>query len=128
MTPDYQSGFHISGRAYNLTPWALVSVYNQNGGSMGSGIFTAENFALNMETCAVVRIAHAQSYWSASNYYSEPHSSPNADFSKIVWGSNWRDPSGNVQAYVADLGESEPTPPTTTRRASGGGTIAGSLH
>lgn len=112
MMPDYQSGWHLSGRSTSsgTKNWVLYSVYNQNGGSLGTGKFAAENFALNMDTCEVRRIAHAQSYWSSSNYYSEPHSTVNGDFTKIVWGSNWRDQNGAIQAYVAELGNAIPSP------------------
>lgn len=101
---------HTSGRtrSSSLKGWILYSSYDQGGTGLGitspGGTFSVENFAINMDTCEVRRIAHTQSNWNPDNYASEPHSSVNFDFTKIVWGSNWRDQDGMIQAYVAELG------------------------
>lgn len=99
---------HISGRTSGskIKGWILYSTYDQTGSQAGiisdGGTFALENFAVNMDTCEVIRIAHTQSNWSGSNYYSEPHATVNSDFTKIVWGSNWRDQAGTVQAYITE--------------------------
>lgn len=129
MLQDYQPGFHISGRATSedTKNWILFSVYNQSGGSIGSGRFAAENVAINMDTCEVARVAHTQSYWSNTNYYSEPHTTVNWDFTKIMWGSNWRNPAGDVQTYIAELGESsgDTTAPVRSAGSPTGALAAG---
>lgn len=112
MLPQYQY-FHISGRTTSAQRgWILYSTYDQTGAGLGivsdGGTFAAENFAINIDTCEVRRIAHAQSYWSPTNYFSEPHATVNGNFTKIVWGSNWRNQSGTVQAYIAELGSYQP--------------------
>jgi len=104
MVPDLLA-WHVSGRTdtSKLKGWVLYSVYDQTGQSLGNGVFGAELFALNIDTCKVRRIAHAQSYWHSSHYFSEPHAVMNFDFTKVVWGSNWRVQQGLEQAYVSEL-------------------------
>jgi hypothetical protein len=97
------TGLHISGRTTSslLKGWVLLSIYDQDVGGLGSGVFASENIAMNMDTCEVRRIAHTQSYHST--YFTEPHAAVNWDFTKIIWGSNWRNASNPVQTYVAEL-------------------------
>jgi len=108
MLPQSQYN-HVSGRTDGslLKGWVLYSTYDQTGQGKGidipGGILAVENFALNIDTCEVRRIVHNQSNWSYSNYFSEPHASMNGDFTKIIWGSNWRVKSDKVQAYVTEL-------------------------
>ena len=108
MLPQSQYN-HVSGRTDGslLKGWVLYSTYDQTGQGKGidipGGILAVENFALNIDTCEVRRIVHNQSNWSYRNYFSEPHASMNGDFTKIIWGSNWRMKSDKVQAYVTEL-------------------------
>jgi hypothetical protein len=103
MIDDVNVSWHISARNSNLPGWVLFSwYYDCCGLGVGSGIFSAENNAINIETGQVVRLVHNQSA-RESDYFSEPHATVNRDFTKILWGSNWRTPGGPVDSYVIDL-------------------------
>jgi hypothetical protein len=101
MLPGSQ-GYHISGRSHRKS-WILYSTYDTEE-VVAAGVFASEVFAINMDTCEVGRIAHAQSFWGdgSNGYSSEPHASMNFDFTKAVWGSNWQVQNGVVQTYVAE--------------------------
>lgn len=116
---------HISARTTTdlFKGWVLFSTYNQAGTGLGVGTFSEEIFALNLDRCEVRRIAHSESNWAKYSstvpwsYYSEPHASVNWDFTKVIWGSNWRDQAAQIQSYVVDLlplnlrGQPAPVPP-----------------
>jgi len=123
MIPPGINGYHISGRS-KVKSWVLISTYDQNGLGLGSGMFASEIIAMNMDTCQVRRIAHDQSFRGA-DYFAEPHAIMNSDFTKVVWGSNWRVEGGLDQAYVAEWNTAVVSH-TLTYNAGSHGSITGS--
>jgi len=116
----YTMQWHISGRgthgANGLRGWALMSTYSE--GTSGVDCdpqieLCSEIFGLKMDgSNEIRRIAHPQSQdcnpsnSSDCNYYAEPHAAPNRDFTKIMFGSNWRNYTSNgssLNAYVVEL-------------------------
>ena len=120
--PDAQYNYHVSGRTdgSKQRSWVLISIYG-DGSGIGTGIFAAENFAMNVDNCTVRRIAHTQSNFKDGDYYSEPHASMNFDFTKIVWGSNWRVQGADDLAYVAELGTASDSTPAAFSFADAAG-------
>jgi len=84
-------GLHISGRAFRLPGWALVST--QDGDPAAYTWMDDQVFALELEAGGrVVRLAHTHSLVDESreqDYWAEPHASVNPDFTPIVFASNW---------------------------------------
>jgi len=112
------SSWHLSARntigSNNImNGWALLSSYNAVVAAvdqspqvpMGSEIF-AMHFDGSDETR---RIAHAQSCPAEGaggvGYYGEPHATPNRTFTKVIWGSTWRDCSNTaaINTFLVEL-------------------------
>ncbi len=130
LMPDsaYFSGqWHISGRANigvnnPMNGYALGSSYNENAVDMSPQVpMGSEIFALKMDNSNIVyRIAHDQ-VCRAGQYFNEPHATPNRDFTKVLFTSNWRNCTSDgtkTDAYIVELGSggnvSSPTPPPAT--------------
>jgi hypothetical protein len=123
---EYTMQWHISGRgstsSNGLRGWALMSTYGE--GTPGVDCtdpnqqiqqieLCSEIFALKMDgSNETFRIAHPQSQKCSPsnpndcNYFAEPHATPNRDFTKIMFGSNWRTymaDGTNLNVYVVEL-------------------------
>jgi hypothetical protein len=96
------TSWHMSARNNNRPGWVLYSWYIDGIARTGPGIFSLEINALNLDTGEVRRIVHNQSIRN-NDYFAEPHAVVNLDFTKILWGSNWRNSGGPVDTYEADL-------------------------
>ena len=100
-------GFHFSGLAYDLPGWALVSTYS--GGYPDAYTWMDDQvFAVELvEGGGVVRLAHTHSLVDEDlehDYWAEPQASVNADFSRILFTSNWgRSGTEAVETYLIDL-------------------------
>ncbi len=100
-------GFHFSGLAYERPGWALVSTYS--GGYPAAYTWMDDQvFALELEANGrVVRLAHTHSQVDPDqehDYWAEPHASVNADFTRILYTSNWgRSGTEEVEAYMIEL-------------------------
>ena len=99
-------GLHISGRAFNLPGWALISTHD---GDPASYIWMDDSvFAIELKPGGrVVRLAHTQSLVDESlehDYWAEPQASVNADFTRILFTSNWgRSGTGEVEMFMIEL-------------------------
>ena len=100
-------GFHFSGLAYRRPGWALVSTYS--GGYPAAYTWMDDQvFALELVADGrVVRLAHTHSQVDPDqehDYWAEPHASVNADFSRILFTSNWgRSGTEEVDTYMIEL-------------------------
>ena len=100
-------GFHVSGRALRRPGWALVSCYagrrNASNTWMDDQIFAVEL----RRGGRVVRLAHHHSVYDSNqehDYWAEPHATVNADFTRILFTSNWgRSGTENVETYMIQL-------------------------
>jgi hypothetical protein len=105
------NNWHVSMRALGLPGWALISTFAEPAQSTpdipGVAVpLQAEIFALKLDGSGEVRrIAHVQTI--RNDYFAEPHATVNRQFTKIVFGSNWRNtapPSpGSIKAFVIEL-------------------------
>ena len=100
-------GFHFSGLAYERPGWALVSTYE--GGYPGAFTWMDDQvFAVELKAGGrVVRLAHTHSAVNANvehDYWAEPHASVNADFTRVLFTSNWgRSGTEEVDMYMIEL-------------------------
>ena len=100
-------GFHFSGLAYDTPGWALVSTYE--GGYPDAFTWMDDQvFALELKAGGrVVRLAHTHSAVNANvehDYWAEPHASVNADFTRVLFTSNWgRSGTEEVDMYMIEL-------------------------
>ncbi|MBM3152289.1 MAG: hypothetical protein FJZ96_08850 [Chloroflexi bacterium] len=99
-------GLHISGRAYNLPGWVVISTHD---GDPSSYTWMDDSvFAVELEPGGrVVRLAHTQSLVDESqehDYWAEPQASVNADFTRVLFTTNWgRSGTGEVEMYLIEL-------------------------
>ena len=99
-------GFHISGRAFQLPGWVVVSTHD---GDPTSYTWMDDSvFALELKPGGrVVRLAHTHSLVDESmehDYWAEPQASVNPDFTKILFTTNWgRSGTGAVEMYLIEL-------------------------
>ena len=84
-------GLHISGRAFNLPGWALISTHN--GANPSATWMDDQVFAIELKTNGrIVRLAHTYSSVDQEqehDYWAEPQASVNVDFTRIVFTTNW---------------------------------------
>ena len=110
---SYGPQWHISGRgsvsSNGLKGWALVSTYadTQQVDCSPQVIMCGEIIAVKMDNSnTFYRVAHSQSIQCDANgcqYYDEPHATPNRDFTKVIWGSDWRTFSNIMDVYLVEL-------------------------
>ena len=97
-------GFHFSGRALDRPGWALVSTYN--GGYPADATWMDDQvFAVELKPQGrVVRLAHTHSLVDEEqdhDYWAEPQATVDADFSRILFTTNWgRSGSGEVEMFM----------------------------
>jgi len=102
-------GLHFSGRAFDAPGWVLVSTYS--GAQPEAKTWMDDSiFALQLEPGGqVIRLAHTHSLVDEDqehDYWAEPHASPNSDFTRILFTSNWgRSGTGEVETYMIQLPE-----------------------
>jgi hypothetical protein len=99
-------GLHISGRAFNHPGWVLISTHD--GDSASHTWMDDSVFAIELKPGGrVVRLAHTHSLVDESmehDYWAEPQASVNADFTRILFTSNWsRSGTGEVEMYLIEL-------------------------
>jgi hypothetical protein len=94
------TALHVSGKAYKKPGWVLISTYADSGARQWlHGKIFAVQLAKNPR---IVNIAlhHSQS----AKYWTEPHASVNADFTRIAFSSNWGKLSEtDIDTYVVLL-------------------------
>ncbi|MBI3159885.1 MAG: hypothetical protein HYZ26_09835 [Chloroflexi bacterium] len=101
-------GIHISGRALAAPGWALVSVFD---GQPGSSTWMDDQvFAMELKPDGrIVRLAQHHSVVDENqehDYWAEPHASVNADFTRVLFTSNWgRSGTGEIDTYMIFLPE-----------------------
>jgi hypothetical protein len=122
LFPTYDNGshasFHFSGKAYGKPGWVLVSTY----GSVPSrtGVwpwFTNRLFALEL-TALPRAFAVGHHHSNGESYWAEPQATPDRNFTRLVFNSNWdkprdpklaRDAADDVDDYMIVLpGEALP--------------------
>ena len=100
------TGFHFSGCSFSRPGWALVSTYD---GDPGAYTWMEEQvFAIELRPDGrVVRLAHTHSLVDEDqehDYWAEPQASVNADFTRIVFTTNWgRSGTGEVEMFLIEL-------------------------
>ncbi len=100
------TGFHFSGCSFSRPGWALVSTYD---GDPGAYTWMEDQvFAIELRPDGrVVRLAHTHSLVDEDqehDYWAEPQASVNADFTRIVFTSNWgRSGTGEVEMFLIEL-------------------------
>jgi len=100
------TGLHISGRAFKLPGWALVSTYD--GDPISYTWMDDQIFAIELKSNGrVARLAHHHTLYDETqehDYWAEPHASVNQDFTRIVFTTNWgRSGTEGVDMYMASL-------------------------
>ncbi len=95
------SSLHISGKAFERPGWVIVSNYRTR-----SPVYEwFHNTILLVELAANPRIERLATHHSQyAGYWTEPHASPNADLTHVIFNSNWY--SGNptdVNAWQIDI-------------------------
>ncbi|KAF0106786.1 MAG: putative lipoprotein [Anaerolineaceae bacterium] len=99
-------GFHISGRAFDLPGWVVVSTHD--GDPISYTWMDDSVFAVELKPGGrVVRLAHTQSLVDENqehDYWAEPQASVNLDFTRILFTTNWgRSGTGEVEMYMIEL-------------------------
>ena len=96
-------GFHISGRAFQMPGWALISTYDDDPASytwMDDQVFAVEL----KPGGRIVRLAYTHSLVDEDmehDYWAEPQASVNMDLTRIVFTSNWgRVGTDEVEMYM----------------------------
>jgi hypothetical protein len=99
-------GLHISGRAFQLPGWVVVSTHDGDPAAytwMDDSVFAVEL----KPGGRVVRLAQTHSLVDESmehDYWAEPQASVNQDFTRILFTTNWgRSGSGAVEMYMIEL-------------------------
>jgi hypothetical protein len=78
------TGIHISGTAFRRPGWAVVSKY----AGVGTGPHDGQVLAVELQPPGrLFRLAHHRS--SVLDYAAEPHATVNADFTRVVFASDW---------------------------------------
>lgn len=102
-------GLHFSGRSFDAPGWALIST--SSGGHPEDYTWMDDSvFAVELKGGGqVVRLAHTHSLVDEDqehDYWAEPHATVNADFTRILFTSNWgRSGTGEVETYMIQLPE-----------------------
>ncbi len=101
-------GLHISGLAYRLPGWALVSTHDADPTAhiwMDDSVFAMEL----VPGGRIVRLAHTHSVVDDNmeqDYWAEPHASVNPDFTRALFTTNWgRSGTEEVEMYMILLPE-----------------------
>lgn len=95
---------HFSGKAYGAPGWVLVSTYAAS--DTERQWLHGKVFALRLDATAEVRnlAFHRSIVAGGGGYFAEPHASVNQEFSRVIFNSNWDDPSDHdVDAYMVIL-------------------------
>lgn len=95
----------ISGRASSKPGWALASVYSMLGPGETSWLDgTILVFELKSNGM-IARLAMNNSIYAAEDRagWIHPGASPNPDFTRVVFNSNWGSATGEVEAYIIAL-------------------------
>jgi len=99
-------GLHFSGRAFDRPGWALVSTHD---GDPGAYTWMDDQvFAVELKSGGrVLRLAHTHSLVDEDqehDYWAEPHASVNADFTRILFTTNWgRSGTEEVEMFLIEL-------------------------
>lgn len=114
MPHSWMGGYHVSGRVHKgpAAGWVLFSQWN-NSASYAVGWGTAENDAVYLNQAEATPISilnpgvfrRVGLHYSirASDYYAEPHSTTDREFTKVAFGSNWGVAGGADYAFVNEL-------------------------
>jgi len=99
-------GLHISGRAFQRPGWALISTHD--GDPTAYTWMDDSVFAVELKPGGrVVRLAHTHSLVDETtehDYWAEPQASVNADFTRILFTTNWgRSGTGAVEMYMIEM-------------------------
>ena len=97
---DSGTSMHISGKAFNRPGWVVVSTYGEKG---GLNWYRNKVFVVELKADPkILNLAH--DHWSiGGGYWAEPHVSTNRELTKVLFNSNWRDGTENVDAYLIEL-------------------------
>jgi hypothetical protein len=93
-------GSHTTTRNLARPGWAYASFFESN----ENPPYSKEIAAIKLDGSGTVqRLGHHRSTEDTHDYYAEAQPSPSPDGSKVIFASDWGDPSGPIQAYVIDL-------------------------
>lgn len=91
---------HISGKAYRLPGWVLISHYDS--GNAEPQWFNRKLMAVELK--ANPRIRNLGFHRSTGGgYFAEPHASVNQDFTRVLFNSDWGQDDGDIDAYMLHL-------------------------
>ena len=98
------AALHISGKAFNKPGWVLMGTYITT--PQRDGVwpwFTDKLFAIEIApNPRVYNLAYHRVY--SDGYWTEPHSSPNRDFTRLMFNTNWgNESSTDVDDYMIEL-------------------------
>ena len=121
LFPTYVGGtataYHVSGKAYDLPGWVLVSTYANDAATqwLHEKLFAVR---LGAEPRIVNLAQHRSRY---AGYWTEPHASVDRAFTRVLFNTNWGSGSDtDVDAYLValpagalsgDAGGATPPPP-----------------
>ena len=106
---------HLSMRADN-EGWGLISHYNNNGSSVGSP-FENEIFQVATDgSGSVRRIAHHRSVYN--DYFDGPFANISKDGRFVAFSSNWGNPNGRRDVFVAVIPAASTSAPLTCPAAA----------
>lgn len=127
------SALHVSGCAFDKPGWCVVGTYGS--GAAQTGAVYTDDLVMLVELVPtsqrVLRLAHHQTRYS--DYWDEPHSTPNRDLTKILFASDFG--GTNRESYmiglpswaVPNVGEVPPSnlsAPVISGTATPGGTLS----
>lgn len=95
----------ISGRALDRPGWAIASVYGVPAPGQGSWLdSTIMAFELKSDGL-IARLAQNHSIYTdpSETGWVHPSASPNPDFTRVLFTSNWGSSTGEVEAYIIAL-------------------------
>jgi hypothetical protein len=94
---------HVSCRNIKRPGWAYISQFAKDLASDGPKAFYQTVFAVKLDSSkTVMRFAHEQ-HSEVDDYDRSPFAVPNRDGSRVMWRSDWRDGSSEINSYVAGM-------------------------
>jgi len=97
--PCYAS--HTSARNLRDPGW-VIATFTQSYGNSGYWPYANEVTAVATDGSGKVR-RYAQHNSAPNGYFTEPHGTPSPDGKKVIFESNWGNPTGPIAAYVAQI-------------------------
>jgi len=98
------AALHVSGKAFNKPGWMLMGTYITTPQRDGTyPWYTDKLFAIEIAPSPrVYNLGYHRVY--SDGYWTEPHASPNRDFTRLMFNTNWgNESSTDVDDYMIEL-------------------------